>query len=506
MQKNLSDIKLRFSDLFFVLFLIIYFGYLLFTCFREYIWVDEGYSLMTSSQTVTFAFKKAIQIEFQPPLFYVLLNLWRNINHSIYFARLLSILLLFISIFPIKALFKQLFGDRYKIFTIVFLSNTFVIGSALEIRYPTLMILFTVLTEYLFLTGYFRSKPKPSQRLLYIVVALLGVYTQYYFSFLLIANFVVLIAKKKYQESFSYILDMIWPILGLLLLLPHFSSQVSYQSSICQPEFSLYYYVKFFAQSFLDIIMSFPKAAGNNVRFIILATIISLLIAPVFISSWKSVFQKVNQNGYFLKIIVLMLLFAVMITVLKYETLPIRHLIIVFISFWILCFSILNLFKTDKLLYLFSLIIIGISLGYTVYKNQNYPKGHEFKAVIDYIEENEKPGQDLVVYRNLFSLVLKPGYNGPNIIKCIPQEIDYSHSPDYYNWSIKNYNEVDSVFQYIDTEIIWLISTDNAFIKEIYCVDYHDEILEEFILNHYSVLLEKKIGEITIRKLRRLNK
>ena len=54
------------------------------------IWSDEASSLY-STESVAGAFQNAATIERQAPLYFWLLSLWRALNGSIFFARLLSI-------------------------------------------------------------------------------------------------------------------------------------------------------------------------------------------------------------------------------------------------------------------------------------------------------------------------------------------------------------------------------------------------------------------------------
>jgi hypothetical protein len=495
----------RFKDIYFYVLLVLYFVFLIVVGYKQYVWTDEGFSLMTSSKSVSFAFNKALEVEFQPPLFYVLLNLWRSINSSYFFARMLSIILLFISVFPLKALLKEHFGERYKFFTLVFLTNSFIIASALEIRYQSLMILLTILAEYFFLTGYYRENRKFTHRLIYIVIAIFGVYTQYYFSFLLIANFIVLVAFRKYKISFKYIFDMIWPVIGLALLLPYFNSQVDSQSSLCNPTYSLMYYPNFIIQSILKMLVFFPKVINEYFQILVWATAVGLIfVLPLLLVKGKVYSKELFKNQYLFKVIILMLLFTGMLTLIKYDMLPIRHLIVVFIPFWILCFSIVNLIKSDKLVIFLSITLILISLSISIFKNAPLQKGKEFKDVLTYVSDNEKAGENIVVYRNIVKLNLQPGYKGPNTIYAIPREIDYTEAPDYERDAIKNYYQLDSVFQNIPSKIIWLVSTDNSSFKKSYCVDYHDEILEEFVDKNFTVISSKQIEGIWVRKLIRI--
>ena len=42
------------------------------------VWIDEVYSLYTTGEGVRYAIKQSISFELQPPLYFVLLSLWRS--------------------------------------------------------------------------------------------------------------------------------------------------------------------------------------------------------------------------------------------------------------------------------------------------------------------------------------------------------------------------------------------------------------------------------------------
>jgi hypothetical protein len=78
----------------FYLFIVVYFITLLYLCNRQYIWEDEAYSLNTTSHNLFEVVKFSYNFEGQPPFYFLLLAVWRKINSSIFFARLLSVILI----------------------------------------------------------------------------------------------------------------------------------------------------------------------------------------------------------------------------------------------------------------------------------------------------------------------------------------------------------------------------------------------------------------------------
>jgi hypothetical protein len=63
-----------------------------FAAYRFGAWHDEGFTLNTTSGSLARTLKLAIHVERQPPLYFLLLNIWRSASDSVGFARLFSVL------------------------------------------------------------------------------------------------------------------------------------------------------------------------------------------------------------------------------------------------------------------------------------------------------------------------------------------------------------------------------------------------------------------------------
>ena len=56
------------------------------------IWADEASTLHTTQNGLAYAFRHAAADERQAPLYFWILGLWRDLNGSIFFARLFSLI------------------------------------------------------------------------------------------------------------------------------------------------------------------------------------------------------------------------------------------------------------------------------------------------------------------------------------------------------------------------------------------------------------------------------
>ena len=489
------------KDLVLYIFLAITFTLLLVFSFTEFIWVDEGYSLMTSSRSLGYAFEKSLTFELQPPLYYVLLSLWRDINSSIPFAKLFSVLLLMASAFPLKALLKIHFGSRHQVFTMIFLSNLIILNFALEIRYEMLVILLVIILEYLFHISYLASPTKIRLRVFYIIVSILGVYTQYYFSFILIANFILLLFYRKKSVSI-YLLDMIWPVLSLVFVFPYLQFQLNQSQTLCEMDVSGLYYFKFIYYSLEDILLQFFPFFKPLIKFIYHPFFFAGFFVILFVLNWKYKISNPLKGLYFFKLILLMAMYAVLSTLLNVNTLWIRYYTVMFIALWIFLFSIINMIPYDKWVYILSVSLILLSLGYFVQDKIRNPKGEDHVQIAHYLMEHEMSRENIFVYRNEIPIALNRVYEGKNKIIPIPEKVTPEDTYDLTDWRIKDYSQVDSIFQRHRTPYLWLITEDNTFEESRYCIDFNDDILNRYISDHFEIVSEKAICGLDVRKLK----
>ena len=116
------------------------------------IWDDDAFSLSTSGKDIWYAVKHALQFEMQPPLYFVLLNLWRSLSDSAFFASLFSILCITLTLYVVAELALRFDKESHPGWiTAVIALNPFVIYAAVEIRvYAFAILLSAVVTAILF--------------------------------------------------------------------------------------------------------------------------------------------------------------------------------------------------------------------------------------------------------------------------------------------------------------------------------------------------------------------
>ena len=176
------------------------------------IWSDEASSLY-STESISFAFQHAATIERQAPLYFWILSLWRAVNGSIFFSRVLSIVCSIAAIWFFAGLAQRVLKNprAATLATAFFALHPILIWASLEIRVYSLVILLSIGLMRLFVAGFFEETHAETQRsrrdakIFFVLLSVVALYTNYYLGFLLVGLFVALIATAKWRPALTYL-------------------------------------------------------------------------------------------------------------------------------------------------------------------------------------------------------------------------------------------------------------------------------------------------------------
>jgi uncharacterized membrane protein len=191
--------------------------------------LDENYSLETTGRDLGYALGQAVYSELQPPGYFLLLNLWRQLSPSIFHARFLSVICAALMLWTIAELARRYFSDIHRGWFVALCAfHPFVIWAAVEARVYALVLLVSAQLMLWFYDGWLDEKEQAQRaRLVYAVLALCGLYTHYYLGFLLAAQAAALLAQGKMAKLRNYIGWMMAVGVGFLPMLWFVRSQVS---------------------------------------------------------------------------------------------------------------------------------------------------------------------------------------------------------------------------------------------------------------------------------------
>jgi len=147
---------------------------------------DEEYSLATTAHGVGYALSRAMSYELQAPLYFGILAAWREINASVWFARLFSLLCATAFVFVLAKIGSRIAPEIEPLpFAALAALNPFVVTAAFEIRLYALALLLSGLMWLAFEDGFVSGASRQS-RVAFVLLAISGIYVQYFLAFMLV--------------------------------------------------------------------------------------------------------------------------------------------------------------------------------------------------------------------------------------------------------------------------------------------------------------------------------
>lgn len=174
------------------------------------VWIDEAYTLRSTEGGLEHAVKRALGFELQPPLYFVLLTLWRELDGSAMFARVFSIVCTTSTVLLSAGLARRyLPGVPPALVAAVVAFNPLTVYAAVEARFYALALLLSALLLLLFHDGYVARQPSSGKEFRYTATAVVALYTHYFLGFLLAAGGVALLVVRRGVALRRYLVGMV---------------------------------------------------------------------------------------------------------------------------------------------------------------------------------------------------------------------------------------------------------------------------------------------------------
>ena len=474
------------------------------------------------------ALRNALSDEKQAPLYFWLLSLWRGINDSIFFARLLSIAFSLLAIKFFHDLTRKFFDEKAAFFVMAFFAlHPYLIWASLEIRVYSFVILLTTLLLVFFHDGYYEAKetspallarntPRKPQ-ILYVLISIVALYTNYYLGFLLVGNFFALVITRKWKAARNYFLQMIIVGAAFAPLMWAIKSQLAVNTSGFQTGKSLTEGLQIIWNFVLTFVLPteiFPPEETTAIstfrvwlaRATVLATIILLVRNR----------RKLNENiiafGATTATTSAFLLAAYFLLGTIYV--EIRHAAVLFAPL-ILCVALIasgillperadarkkeNGLAAGKISVVFLAIIVAVFFTYSIYTlYPNLTKRGDWARIGSFLKQNETPNQPIIIFTAFDALALPYHYQGAN--RILPDE-------KFFDWELEAEpgsadawgKQTDFIISKIpaETKEIWLLTNEKCNAGQS-CL-----ALENFVEANYNIIQEKKFYKETVRLLRK---
>ncbi len=470
------------------------------------IWNDEVYSLNTTGKSLQYAISQAINFELQPPLYFALLNIWRSVNDSIFWARLFSIIAIVLTIYLVALLAKRLIKTINPVWLVVIFSfNPFVIYQATEIRVYAFTILLSALLLLLFFDGYFSPKSQVKARVTYLILAVFALYTQYYLACLLIANAIVLLVLRRWQSLKYYLRGMgLVAICGIPLLF-YILNQISGHTKDLDGNWQYQY---FFVTNVTNTIQKIQVLLNNfadlpkPILIVGYLLLFLLLLGLIFVTDLRLI---TSNHVAIWTINLTSIAFFIGVQVITKGFLLYRHTAGILIVSYLGLFLLLSLIKYPRIRNIIIISLIAITLGSNIYDlsvmYNKYPKiakSGDWKRVSEYIMNSEQPQQEILVFIPIAAEALSYYYEGINQIIPLPKAEDFQNY-DLEDYALNNEAEIAQALL-SERHDIWLVDDRQCGYLN---VDYKCHILEDFVDKYYKVKDTQNFYKSKVRFLER---
>jgi hypothetical protein len=497
--------------------LIVHISITLFLAKALNIWVDEAYSLDTSSQTLGYAIERSISYEIQPPLYFALLTLWRSLNDSVFWARLFSVVCIALAVYLSADLAQRYLSKiQPSWLTAAMAFHPYAIWAAVEIRAYALAVLISVLLLRWFYDGYLSEealKLSPASRraqILYGIAAIAGLYTHYFLACLLAGNAAALLLLRRWPQLRNYIVTMIGvgicflPLLSFLLL--HLAGGGAYAETAPLAGVR--------AALGRLLIFALPTASDwEGLRIMRLARY-GLLGSSLLLIWLKRRSITASETATWGILVGTLLAFALVLEVTQTADLAYRYGYTLFAVTILGIFALLSLLRRGqtrrKILSSWAVILFILYTTAFFHTYRYLAKDGDWQRVAAYIMATEQPDQPILGFSSEAMMPFAYYYKGENPIVPLPRPVSQTEY-DQSQFRIQDESEIFAALAKVpgDHRELWLVKGPKFIVGvagqpacTIFGFDFNCKVLDQFVNNYYSVELDKDFYGSNVKLLR----
>lgn len=467
------------------------------------IWADEASTLYTTQHGILNSIQHAATDEKQAPLYFWIMSLWRTINDSIFFARLFSVICSVAAIKLFSSLAQRFFESRAALLATAFFAlHPFLIWASLEIRVYAAVILLSILILRFFVSEFYdhKEKHRHAQRGIFLLLAITALYTNYYLGFLLAGLFAALLITRKWRDARDYGFVMVVAGLAFIPQLLAVRSQIATNTSGFQDERSVIEGLRLLWHHFLTFVLPagiFPYGDGSPILVLRLWIVrVAIVVLVIFAVRYRRSLTTLTSALAAIVFVVFAGLFAAYF-LLGPDFVEIRHTSVLFVPLILFIASFfVDLFRRNtgqaNGLGRFTIpatgLLVLLSFSFSlVALYPNMVKRGDWERVGEFIEQNESPGQPIIVFTTFDVLALPYYYHGGNQI--LPDERVFAFEPEAAFGS-ENSLKLQTAFVIskipADSESIWLVVNEKCLTTDA-CVP-----LENFVQANYTIEKEQE--------------
>ena len=470
---------------------------------RLTIWIDEAWSLESSSYGIHEAFRRAGDIEEQPPFYFVLLALWRSINESLFFARVLSIIFVGgAGWFLVRTLSDHRASGSTPLLVLALALNPFVLYAATEVRVYGLAMLLSAAMLWAFSRIHLLADRRHIVRGVYVLAAICAVYTQY-FMWALVGSFwlyTIIFSKRnrRVHASIDFAFVVIAFVPQALVLLQQLTVQsvggVERSVGIFESATEV---IRFFVDFALPSVTGAPTWP-KWVAAVPLAA--ALLVGIVRIWRSRSVTVELSRATVFVIALGAIGLTGAFWYLGHEDFFRLRYALFLFVPTVTTVIATLSnaLFRRAVIAYLVVLLLLGAFGSYHRYAD--FQKAGSWDQIGEFLEETDTTGGALYTFPPDTLLPLKHYLDRTEDVYGIPVSLRDDHF-DYADFVFSSPEQLEARFR--ETRSGDTVRLLTYYPYDYRGINYKQEILEEFVSERYDVVEKREFPGVVIRVLRR---
>ncbi len=465
------------------------------------IWVDEASTLSTTQNGFWSAIQNALTAETQAPLYFGILAIWRELNDSVFFARLLSIIFSCVAIKVFSDVLKRFLPkNRANVLILaIFAVHPFLVWTSLEIRLYSLVVLLSTLLLRTLFDGFVSEKKSIVAQNLYVLLAIVALYTNYYLGFLLVANFCFLLGLREWRAARNYFIQMIFVGVTIIPLLLEIRRQLGVNADYVRAEPSI---IDGFKVAWTHII-EFTLPAVDTPFWTFRTWFTRICLLGIFYLAWKNrgKFFTTQNISLGLMIAVISVFLVVAFYLLGISYVATRHAAVLFAPLILFLGAIFSsIFQRRCWIIWLSFTVLFFGGTYFT-KYENLAKRGDWARVATFIQTNEKPEQPIVVFSSFDVLAFQYSYRGINAISTKSAPVEWKDealrgTPD------SRRSEIEFIISQIpaNSDKIWLLTNElcDGEVTKNAC-----QPLEEFVEKNYEVEINQQFYQERLRLLRK---
>ncbi len=376
------------------------------------LWLDEAYALDTAGRSLAGVVRQSLRFEMQPPLYFLVLHLWLKISPTIEWARILSTVMVALTLWLLHRLARllDLAPSPFSLPVVAALSPL-VLWVAVTARCYAMVTLLITLSTYCFVRVWVLESERPLRdQVLFVVSAYLALLTFYYAGFVLAAQLLagLLVSRRRRSLVVSglligvLLLPWVPVILQQVAVHPNYNPPVAHASAI----------------SVLELVLgslSYGVFMGVSLlgRTVVAVSLGAMLVAVVALRVWRgsAPWTRAETALAVVALVPFAVLAAARITHLF--LVENRHYIVVTIPLLLLVALLLSHVRDGRIRAALAAVLTAfVALSAVSFeRNRTDPEG--WKQLVAYLTPLASPAEPILFVENDGEVPFRYYYRGP---------------------------------------------------------------------------------------------